>query len=771
MSTSDLPLSQNSASQLRRPTPRDAHDVRLPQTENETLVMMLARVVQHRKWTILAAAVVLPILTFIAVSRLTPLYTAYETVIYEPKKTNVIDLQAVLEPSLTNAAIESQIEIIKSRNIAQQVVDALGLVLRPEFNSQLEQNHEEDAGDTLFARVYRGLFGIFGYAPMPAAEPTSVSDRETNEAVIENVLNRLEIDSRGRSSVMEIRFTSEDPAVAREVVTKFANLYIDNQLELKFQSMKRASDWLNTRLDQLRQQVDASERAVEEFRRPAGLTDGVSSRVTTETVSGMNHDLVEAQTTFATAQANLEAIRAFARAPGRMDSIPAILASPGIINLREQETVLLGREAELGARVGARHPDLVELRANIARLRDRIFEEVSLVARGVENEVRVAEARVNALKGEVTRTQSTASRADAAMIRLRALQRDAEADQTLLQTFLAKSKEITQQYEIEESDSRVLSPAYASNKPTFPKTNVFLAAAFVAGLILGFTLAYLEEMLDQTFRTAEEVERTLALSAVAVPRIGKPNWKTPFLDYVLIKPSSIFAESIRSLRTLLWLTDLQSRAKLVAVTSSRRGEGKTTTAVSLARVAALSGERVMIIDCDLTRPTIHMAFKQTSADVGLTDLLLARASRREATKVDQSLPNLHYITAGGRSDRLNELLRTDNMILLLREARDEYDLVVIDTPPALVVSDAKVLATMCDAVIYCIAWRSTARSMASLGIKALHSVGANVLCAALTQMRFRTMRARERSDHEAYAAGRAVRTNTAGEATVTTRAN
>lgn len=763
MSTSDLPVSSgSSANSLRRPGPRELHDVRLPATENETLVMMLMCIIQHRKWTILAAVIALPVLTLVATSRLTPLYTAYESVIYEPQKANVINIQAIVEPG-TDATIESQIEIVKSRNIAQQVVDALGLVLRPEFNPALERSRLDEAEDSLFARIYRGLFTVFGRSPLPLSTPSSATTSRTNDEVIQNVIDRLDVVAKGRSSVMELRFTSEDPAVAREVVAKFADLYIDNQLELKFQSMKRASDWLNARLELLRQQVNTSERSVEEFRAQAGLAQGVASSVITETVSDMNRDLVEAQTTLANAQANLEAIRAFARSPSRMDAIPAILASPSIASLRDQEATLLGREAELSARVGARHPDLVELRANISRLRDRILEEVGRVARGVENEVRVAEARVAALRGEFQRTQGTASKADAAMIRLRALEREARSDQELLQTFLSRSKEITQQYEIEEPDARVISPAYAAEKPTFPNTKLFLAVAVVAGLILGFTLAYLEELLDQTFRTAEEVEHTLALPAVAVPRIGKPNWKMPFLDYVLIKPSSIFAESIRSLRTLLWLTDLQSRAKLVAVTSSRRGEGKTTTAVSLARVAALSGERVIIIDCDMTRPTIHTAFKQTSADVGLTDLLLGRASRREATKVDQGLPNLHYITAGGRSEKLNELLRTDNMIALLREARNEYDLVVVDTPPALVVSDAKVVATMCDAVVYCIAWRTTARSTANAGIKALHAVGANVLCAALTQMRFRSLRARERADYESYAAGRAARTGTAGD--------
>ena len=770
MSTAEIPHTQDARVPARRPSARDLQDSRLPAVENETLLGLFVRIIQHRKWTILAATLALPVLTFAATLRMTPLYTAYETVLYEPKKTNVIDLQRVLEPALPDSTLESQLEIIKSRNIAQQVVDAMGLVLRPEFNKKLDPDTLTQTQESFFNHIYRSIYNILGSSKLPPPKLTDAEDRAAREAVVVNVLKRLSIESKGRSSVFDVGFTSADPTLAREVVAKFVNLYIDNQLELKFQSMKRASDWLNTRLDQLREQVNTSERAVEEFRAQAGLTEGVTSTVITEQVSGMNKDLMEANTTLATAQANLEQIRAYARTPGRLESIPEILQNPTIQALRQQESTVVAREAELAARVGPSHPDLIEVRAQLSRLQSGILREVSRVAQGVENTVRAAQARVDALQSGFAQTQGKASKADAAMIRLRALEREARADQDLLQTFLAKSKEITQQYEIEEPDARILSPAYAATDPTFPKKGLFVAIALAAGLLLGFIFAYLEELLDQTFRSSEEVENSLSLPAVAIPRIaGRGNWRIPFLDYVLIKPSSIFAESVRSLRTLLWLTDLQSRAKLVAVTSSRRGEGKTTTAVSLARVAALSGERVMIIDCDLTRPTIHTAFKQVTADVGLTDLMLGRASRREATKIDQSLPNLHYITAGGRSEKLNELLRSDNMVALLREARNEYDLVVVDTPPALVVGDAKVLATMCDAVVYCIAWRATARSLADSGIKALTGVGANVLCAALTQVRFRSLRSRERSDHEAYAAGRAARTGTAGDTSLTAR--
>lgn len=768
MNTGDLSPAKDSAARTRRPSAlREIHDARLAQTESEPLPVFFARLIQHRKWTILTALIALPLLTMIAVSRMTPLYTAYTALIYQPQKLNVGDIQRVLEPLLPDSSIESQIEIIRSRAILQETVDSLGLILKPEFNEALASHAAHSAGSGSVTDKFGQLFSRL-FAALPLLGPSEPpNDRAVNEEVIAKVLKRLDVKVKGRSSVLELAFTSEDPSLAKDVVNRIANLYIDNQLELKFQSMKRATNWLNARLEQLRVQVEESERAVEEFRAQAGLVEGVTKTLVTEEVSSVNRELVEAQTTLAAVEANLAAVRQFARSPGRLESVPEILENPTIRELRTQEATLLSQEAQLAARVGPRHPDLIEVRAQIARLREAIFAEVGRVGRSLESQVRAAQARVDALRGTLEASQGRATRADAAAIRLRALESEARANQELLQTFLSRSKELSQQYEIEEPDARVLSQAYVSNKPTFPKTTLFLIISIAVGLVLGLLLAYIEELLDQTFRTSDEVENALGLPAVAIPRIGRPNWRVPFLDYVLVKPSSVFAETVRSLRTLLWLTDLQSRAKLVAVTSSRRGEGKTTTAVSLARVAAQSGERVIIIDCDLTRPTIHLAFKQGSADSGLTDLVLGRASRREVTRTDPHLATLHYITAGGRANQLSELLRSDNMIALMREVRNEYDLVVVDTPPALVLSDAKVLATMADAVVYCILWRSTSRSVAGAGIKSLLDVGANVLCAALTQVRFRSLRARDRMDHEAYAAGRAARVTTPGTGEVT----
>lgn len=759
----------------RTPHPREFQDSRLSATENETLVLYFFRLLQHRKWTILATLLALPLLTALAVVRMTPLYTAKTTVIYEPRQTTLSNIEQLVQPSLQDASIESQIEIIKSRNIIQATVDSLGLVLKPEFNPEItEADLRAARGDVggVVGFINRTVGGLTGFTPFPPkVAPQGLQVAVNNEEVIRNVLARFDVSAKGRSSVIEFAFTSEDPDLAKQVVAKIQGLYIDNQLELKFQSMKRATDWLNTRLDQLRQQVEASEKAVEEFRTQAGIVEGVSSSLVTEEVSGVSRDLVEAQTALAAAQANLAAVRQYASSPGRLESIPEMLDNPTIRELRSQEATMLSREAELSARVGPRHPDLIELRASISRQRGQILAEVSRVSRGLENTVRAAQARVDAIQGALGRTQQRASRADAASIRLRALEREARSDQELLQTFLSRSKEISQQFEIQEPDARVLSPAYVPPDPSFPNTRMFILGALVIALILGLLIAALEEALDQTFRASDEVENALGLPTVAIPKIARGNFRAPFLDYVIARPASVFAETVRSLRTLLWLTDLQSRAKLVAITSSQRGEGKTTTAVSLARVAAQAGERVLIVDCDLTRPAIHTAFRQSNADGGLVDLLLGRASRREVTRSDPTLKSLHFITAGGRSERLGELLRSDNMIALMREVRNEYDLVVVDTPPSLVLSDARVLSTMADAVVYCIAWRSTTRSQANSGIKSLVEVGANVLCAALTQVKFRSLRYRDRMDHEAYAAGRAARSGTASaEAAASARA-
>ncbi|MEM8785607.1 MAG: polysaccharide biosynthesis tyrosine autokinase, partial [Pseudomonadota bacterium] len=375
----------------------------------------------------------------------------------------------------------------------------------------------------------------------------------------------------------------------------------------------------------------------------------------------------------------------------------------------------------------------------------------------MEAEVEAKRTEVAGLEADLESRQAVASQADTAEIGLRALEREARSDQDLLNSFLQSSKDVAQRFDIQEPDARILSQAFVPQSPSFPDKKLFMVIAIVIGAFIGLLLAYIEELLDQTFRSGDEVETAFGIPAVAIPKIGRPGWRIPFLDYVLARPASVFAENIRSLRTLLWLNDTHTRANCIVVTSARSGEGKTTTAVALARASALGGEKVVLVDCDLSRPSVHNTFKLQGPDIGLTDLLASRADRQDVTRTDPNMANLQYITAGKDVKNGSELLRSDNMISLIRELRKEYDLVIIDTPPTLTVSDAKVLGTMADAVLFCVRGRTTTYSTAMAGIKSLTDVGANVLCVALTQVRFKSLRRSERNDYEVYARGRANR--------------
>lgn len=735
--------------------------VKLPTIEQEAALLFFLRMIRRRKWTVIAATILIPLLTLIAALQSTPLYTASLKILFEPKRLNVGDVERVIDPGLPDTSLESQVQILQSRDLARRSIEMLGLENNPEFNYSLRPPSFSDrvkGGVTDAARwVDSSLLRPIGLGLFREETPADVAwaQRNVMDGVINVFLSSLYAETVGRSQVIQIYFTSEDPVLAAEAVDVLANNYIDNQLEVKFDAMQRATNWLNTRLEKLREQVETSETRIEQFRAKAGLVEGVRSDIITEQISAVSDQLVAAQAELTAAEARLARVNAFAQSPVDLESVPDVLRSGLIQDLRNSEAALLNREAELGARVGDRHPDLIEVRAQLERLQTKITAEVRRVSRGLDSEVSTARARVASLRDELRSAQNRASRADAAEIRLRALEREARANQEILQTFLQRSKELSEQFEIEEPDARILSSAYVPLKPSHPKTGIYLAIAIFAGIAIGLFLALLEDLLDQTLRTNEEVEEALGLPSVGIPKIGRPGWRIPVVDYVVVKPASVFAETMRSLRTLLWLTDVKNRAKCVLITSSRSGEGKTTTAVSLARAGALSGERVILIDCDFARPAIETALRSQATPNGLIQLLRGEVDRHEVTKTDPNLPNLQFITTGTRVGTPDDLLRSERMAVLIRELKNEYDLAVIDAPPSVIISNTKVLATMADAVIYCVRWRSTPRSAARAGIEALSDIGANLLCVALTQVNYKVRAQSEYAEAEMYAKARA----------------
>jgi capsular exopolysaccharide synthesis family protein len=413
--------------------------------------------------------------------------------------------------------------------------------------------------------------------------------------------------------------------------------------------------------------------------------------------------------------------------------------------------LLQQKVVELSSRVGERHPDLVNARAQVASLGQQVAREVQRVIRGIEPEVAAARARVKALEDQLAKLRQDSIAYNAAEAKLRSLQREADTNQGLLQTFLERAKETTDRFELESADARLLANAIVPTSPSHPKTKIIIGVAAVFGVMLGLLLVYVAEQLDQTFRSGDDIESVLGLPCLSiVPKLSLLGSLVSPYDYVLNKPTSAFAEAFRSLRAALWVGGQDGRGayKSVAIMSSRPGEGKTAAAISLARVAAAAGERAILVDCDVRQPSVGKALK-AAPDVGLVDILTGKATREQAVRKDPG-SGMDYIVIGTNTPNSAQLLMSDAMASLVQSLRADYDLVVLDAPPILAISDARILATVVEAVVYCVLWRETSRSAVTSGVRILRSIGANIVGAVLTQVNLTTHARAGFTDSEFY---------------------
>jgi capsular exopolysaccharide synthesis family protein len=391
------------------------------------------------------------------------------------------------------------------------------------------------------------------------------------------------------------------------------------------------------------------------------------------------------------------------------------------------------RELErLQATFGANHPDVRAARSRLAETERAVGGETARVVQALDAEARAARARVAALEAALRTTESRVYDSQTAEIQLAALERDAESSRTLLRAVLERSQQTVSQTAIEKPDARVLSPATLPAQPSFPKVSLFVMAATILGVLFGLLVIWFLEQADSTIRSGEEVRSALGLPCLALVPMLKRGLlgRHKAEDYVVRKPLSPFSESMRTLRASLWLGSEPPR--VVVITAARPGEGKTTTSVALARSAAMNGERVLLIDCDVRQPSLGRVFRCEGA-AGVTDLLLGQALLERIIRRDH-LSSLDYIPAGAAEIHSLGLFMSEAMAGLLDRVRRDYDLIVLDAPPALAMADARVVARLADATLLCVKWRDTPRSVVRNSLGLLEEAHARVVGAALTQV-------------------------------------
>jgi succinoglycan biosynthesis transport protein ExoP len=690
------------------------------------------RALMRRRLLLLATVVVMTAGAFGYVSRQTPLYEAEALIHIQNRDAKVVQIQDVVDQMPADpATIESEIQYLTSRGFLRRNVEALNLVSDPEFNPALSKDDGPSFLQTINPLQYIPKEWLAALEPGGEPDAAAKIDPAAIEmnAVVDRLASRVAAAQVGRSYVISLTVTSKDPTKAADIANKLSEEYLVTQLEAKYQAAQRATEWLSKRIEELRGQVLEAEAKIVEYRTKNNMVDSSNqNNPVTLQFFQLNSQLALAQAQRAEAEARLSQAKSLLNAPGGISAAALVLTSPVMASLREQELQLIRQLSQMSTIYGENHPQMVNTRAEIQSVRDKMKDEVQRIVQDDINEVAVAKARERELTSNMAKLQGDAAKVDMAGVELADLTSEADTNRQLFQTFLTRFREIVEQQGLQEADARILSAADVPSVAAYPRTALFTLIAFAASLVLGVLLVFVVERWDSDygFRSADEIQATLGVRALAlVPDLSRRETQgEPAEDYILQKPNSAYAEALQRIRTSLFLTDGEHPPKTILVTSSVPLEGKSTIATSLARQSARSGLKVILIDADLRRPRLHEVIGLPNQN-GLSEVLTGRANPEAAIKRDEK-SGLDFLPAGVGVVSPPDLFRSSTMKILLEEMAAYYDLVIIDTPPVAAVSDSFTLSGIVDKSIYVIRWEQTPRNVALAGIRQMIDAGADI---------------------------------------------
>jgi len=710
----------------------------MPAAERPIEVRQVAMTIWRRRWVLILTLVASLIGGATVLERIPPEYTAYAELMLNNRQTRVVDIESVVGDLGTPDAADNELRVLTSQRLLQKVVDRLRLDRDPEFNPALRAPGTLTRGRAALAAQLPGspLGDLIAPAP-PIADPMLRAERERLE-IIETFRRALKITGVPRTRALTIGVTSTDPAKAALIANTLADLYIDDQLEEKFEATRRASAWLTERIGELKTKLETSEAAIEAFKAEQTLGDGQGADLTMQQIAELNTELISARATRAEAEARVSQIQRRVR-QGGIDAAANVVSSELVLALRKELSELVRQEAELSARYGDKHPRMVKVRAEIADARGAISAEVGKVIEGLRNDAAVARAREQALTRSLSELEDKSVVLARASVELRQLEREAEADRLIYQNFLNRLRETTEQEDLQAADARLLSAATPPLTPSAPSAKKVLVVSGVLGLALGFGLIVLLERVDRSFRSAAEIEEATGLPVLAALPERPSRHRRALLEHVIKRPNGALAEAVRSLRTALALgLGLGTGAagpKVVMVTSALPGEGKSTTALLLAQMAAQANRKAIVVDCDLRRPSVQRTFG-LGRRPGLTAVLDGALTEADAILHDQAT-GIDVLASPQPEATAAERLSAPAFEALIGDLRQRYDLVVLDTPPILAVSDAAVVGRVADRALFCVRWADTARGAVQQGLARLAAFGLMPSGIVMTQVDLR----------------------------------
>lgn len=658
------------------------------------------RVVRRRSSLILFLAVAGVLLSMIVIAKTVPVYTSTATVMVKlpSQSIDTANPNMVLTPN-EETEIETKVELLQSRNSARVAAKSLRLEEDPEFAAQ------KDDGTGLVRWLSQLLV-----PPRPvlldAQDQRDQEERARQEEIVDALINRLDVSRVARSSLIKVTASSTDPVKAARLANRTVETYIRGQIDDARESRQAAIQSLTERVFEVGGHLRRADVAVADYRRQHGLFDsrpGDSGVIQSNQLRGL----------FAQSRAEAAASSRRAMPAGEISG-----SSPLLADLRQQEAVLERRLSELGTFYGSGHGDVVKTNAELVALRSRIEQETRRIAADLQNDAAAAGARSATIGSDLAGIRARTFQAGADSVPLRELERNAEAVNTLYMSLLNQLNEKIGTPADASSDLTLVSRAPVPEVPSKPVPAQALAIAASASVALGLLLAFAVEAMDTKLRTAEQVERLLGLQVLSmVPDLSADiEAGHPAHAIIGLKPNSRFAEAMRNLLIELEARPKRGGTRVVVITSPLEGEGKNTTATSLAAAAAVVGRNVVLVDLDLRRPRIGFDVAGPATGTGIVAYLSGVAAIDEVSVREEAQGRFAIIGAGEVPINPGALIASPRLPAFIDQLRRRYDLIILNAPPILPVRDAKTLADVADSTLLVLRWGYTNPEAARIAI-------------------------------------------------------
>jgi capsular exopolysaccharide synthesis family protein len=692
------------------------------QPQAETLdIVEYWRAIAKRRWAILGLTVLVAILATLVVNSIRPTYRGTATLLIEQGKSKVVSIEEVYNQGFSNREyFQTQVEILKSDELARKTVQKLKLTTHPDFDPRQQQ------------------VGPIGTFLNQFKEAAPDNDDDILKRVVKKFKNDLQIQLVRNSQLAQISFTGTDKDLAAKVPNTLAEIFVENDLDARVAMTQKASEWLRERMGELRAKVDTSEKALQDYRDRERIVDtkGLALSGAGKQLEELTRSLVEARAKRAEAESaysQVQQARA-GKSQNSYDTIPAVLRHPLVQKLKEQEGDAERKLGDAAKRYGPEHPKLIQARAELDAAKENTRRQVEVVVQGLSREYEVARNNEAAVERALGQSKADIQGINRKEFQLGVLEREVQQNRNLYDMFVSRLKETSVAGDLQSTVARVVDPATVPNETYAPKKTQIVGISAVVALVIAAMLALLLDRLNNTLNSTSDVENRLGVPALGVLHKIKGFVKKGFVSELAFfnDTQSTFAEAVRTVRTSVLMSALDHQHKVVVITSSVPEEGKTTLSFNLA-CALGQIKKVLLVDGDLRRPKIGKLVARDSRAPGLADLVAGEAQVSQCVFFDERA-GIHILPAGTVPPNPLELLSSKRFEDVISKLREAFDIVIIDSAPLQLVSDAQVLSQFASAVIYVVKADATPYQVAQNGIKKLRRVNAPILGVVLNQL-------------------------------------